>query len=123
MPRTTCAGSNSGCSSEACPFLEDMRRPQSVLDFVEEAPRFAAGCFAEGDDADFIVRLCVGNGDRHTCQKPQGDEALFSIGKAIILVTERQAFEDAWSVHEIEAVFLEIDGAFALGPGETHAQV
>jgi hypothetical protein len=31
-----------------------MRRSQSVLDFGEEAFRFAAGGFAEGDDADFI---------------------------------------------------------------------
>ena len=42
---------------------------------------------------------------------------------AIILIAERQAFEDAWCVSEIEAVFLEIDAALALGPGETHAQV
>jgi hypothetical protein len=93
------------------------------LDFVEEATRFAAGGFAEGDDADFIVRLCMGNGDWHTRQQPQGEEALLSVGKAIILIGERQAFEDARSVYEIEAMFLEIDGAFALGPGETHAQM
>ena len=100
-----------------------MRRLQSVLDFVEEESRFTAGCFAEGDDADFIVRLCVGDGDWHTSQEPQGYEALLSIGKAIILITERQPFEDAWCVNEVEAVFLQIDGALGLGLAETHTQV
>ena len=100
-----------------------MRRPQSVLDFVEEASRFTAGCFAEGDDVDFIVRLCVCNGDWHTGQEPQSDEALLSVGKAIILIGEGQAFEDARGINEVKAMIFEADDSLALGPGETNVQM
>jgi hypothetical protein len=90
---------------------------------VEEAARFASGCLAEGDEADFIVGLGVCNGDWHTRQEPQGHKALFSVGEAVVLVRKGQAFEYARSVDEVETVFLEVDGTLALGPGETHAQV
>jgi hypothetical protein len=93
------------------------------LDFAEEAARFAAGSFAEGDDADFILGLCVCEGDWYTGQEPQGDEALLSVGEAIILVGERQPFKHAWCVEEVETMLLEIDGTLALGSGETHTQV
>lgn len=100
-----------------------MRRAQSVLDLLEEAARFPRACFPEGDDADFIVGLGVCDGDWHTRQRPQGHEALFSVREAVILVGEGQALEDARIVDEVEAVFLEVDGTLALGPGETHVQV
>lgn len=93
------------------------------MDLIEEEARFAGGCFAEGDDADFIVGLGVGNGDWHTRQEPQGHEALFSVGEAVVLIGEGQALEHVRGVDEVEPVFLEIDGTLALGPGETHAQV
>jgi hypothetical protein len=93
------------------------------LDFVEEETRLATGCFAEGDDSDFIVGLGVCDGDWHTSQEPQGDEALFSVREAISFVGEGQAFEHARRIDEVEAVFLEIDSTLPLGPGETPAQV
>jgi hypothetical protein len=48
---------------------------------------------------------------------------LFSVREAVILVGEGQALEDARSVDEVEAVFLEVDGTLALGPGETYLHV
>lgn len=94
-----------------------------MLDLVEEEARFASACFAQGDDADFIVELGVCDGDWHTRQEPQGCEALFSVGEAVVLVGEGQAFEHARGVDEVEAVFREVDGTLALGPGETQTQV
>ena len=122
MPRTTCDGSNSGCSVVAVPLAPgDMRRDQSVLDFTEEALRLAAGRFAEGDDADFIFGLCVRYGDWHASQETEGNEALFTIVEAIVFVGEGQTFEDSRSIHEVKPVLAQVDRALALGPRETHA--
>jgi hypothetical protein len=90
---------------------------------VEEEARFASGGLAEGDDADFIVGLGMCDGHWHTSQQPQGHEALFSVGEAVILVGLGQAFENARGVDEVQSVLLQVDGTLALGPGKTHTQL
>jgi hypothetical protein len=59
-PRRMWRMSASGCSSVGVGglFLA-LRRARSVLDFVEEHVRFTVGCFAERDDADFMIGLRV----------------------------------------------------------------
>ena len=59
----------------------------------------------------------------NTRQQPQSDEALLSVDKAIILIGEGQAFEDARGINEVKAMIFEADDALALGPGETHVQM
>ena len=57
-PRTMCFMSASGCSGVGFTSpASDLRRAQSVLDFIEVDLRLALGCFSERDDADFIFIL------------------------------------------------------------------
>lgn len=98
-------------------------RSQPVLDLVEEEARFARGGLAERADADFIVGLSVCNGHGHTGQKPQGHEALFSVGETVILVGVGQAFENARGVDEVQSVLLQVDGTLALEPGKAYIRL
>ena len=104
----------------ATPGAPDVSFAKSVLDCVEEELRFLAGCFAERDDADFMGSLRMDDRDGNTGKQPQGDKPLFAIGEPIILQGEDEATKDSGCINEIEPVLLEVQRAFALGPGELH---
>ena len=60
IPLTMCSTEASGCSILAETFaLPERTLDQSVSDGLEVDARFRAGCFTEGDDADFIFGLRV----------------------------------------------------------------
>jgi hypothetical protein len=97
------------------------KRPQSVLDLLEVEDGFTLRGFAEGDDADFIFGLRVNNRNWHASQKAKRLEPLLTVAEAVIYIGVGHAFEDARSVDEVKAMFLEVDRALALGPGELHS--
>jgi hypothetical protein len=92
-----------------------MRRAQSVLDFAEETLRFAVGCFRK-EMILISLSVSVSYGYRHSCQPPKGDKALFPIVKAIIFIGEGESLEHTRRINEVEAVFVETNRTFALGP-------
>lgn len=63
-------------------------RRQSVLETLEEEDFFMARRLPKGDDMDARRSLRVNKGHGNVCQKPQCDEALLSVRKAIILERE-----------------------------------
>jgi hypothetical protein len=86
--------------------LSEVTRAQSVLDTAEEDFLFACCGFAERDDVDFMLGLCVNEGNGDSCEKPKRDEALLTVAEAVVLVRERRPFEDARGIDEIEPVIL-----------------
>ena len=102
-PRTMWRMSASGCSLVGVARLATAsRRAQSVLDFVEEDLCFTIGGFAERDDPDFMFGLRVDDRDRNAREQSERDEALLSIGEAIVFEGVGGAVEHARSVDEIK---------------------
>jgi hypothetical protein len=56
-------------------------RRQSVPDFVEVDFRFAAGGFAERDDADFMVVFRVDDADGDIVEEPERDVAPLAVAE------------------------------------------
>ena len=104
-------------------MAEARRRAQSVLDFTEVDLLFTIGGFAEGDDADFMIVLRMGDGDRDAGKQAKCDEALLAIGEPVIFIRERCPLKDARSVDEVESVSLEVERTLPLRPRELHALI
>ena len=69
-------------------------------------------------DARRSLSVDEGNGD--ICQEPQGDEALLSVRKAIILEREGRTFEHPGSIDEVQTMVLQIRTPLLLVPRESH---
>ena len=68
-----------------------------------------------------MLGLRMDDGYRNACKEAQCDKAMFTVGKAVILVREGKPFEDDRRIYKIKTVVAEIDSALALRPGETHS--
>jgi len=88
--------------------LSVVTRAQSVLDTAEEDFLLARCGLAERDDVDFMLSLCVYEGDGDACEKPERDEALFTIVEAVIFVGKCRTLKDTWSIDEVESVISEV---------------
>src|SRR5690348_17458396 len=114
MPRTMCRTSASGCSCVTAPAGPALSLAQSVLDLAEVDLRFTLRCFAEGDDADFMLGLRMDDGHRSSSQQAKGDEPLLAVGEPIVLERERETVEHLRSIDEVESVGLQIGSTFGL---------
>lgn len=84
--------SGSGCSSvDSAGLSFDSSRAQSVLDFIEVDPLFAAGGFAERDDADFMICFRMGNRNGNATEQAEGDEPLFAKKDTVVFEGKGQA--------------------------------
>jgi len=88
--------------------LSEATLAQSVLDTAEEDFLLARCSFSERDELDFMVSLCVYEGDGDACEKPEHDEALLPIVEAVVFVRKRRSLEDRWSIDEVESMISEV---------------
>ena len=68
------------------------------MDLGEEDVRFIVCGLAKGNDPDLVLCLSVCKGDRNAVQQAQSHESALPIGKAIVLIRERQAREDCMGI-------------------------
>ena len=88
--------------------LREATRAQSVLDTAEENFLLARRGLAERDDVDFMLSLCVYEGDGDAGEKPERNEALFSIVEAVVFVRKCRSLEDTRTIDEVESVIFEV---------------
>ena len=106
--------SASGCSRDGAAEAPDWRRAQLVLDLAGIDLRFTLRGFAERDDADFMLTLCVDDRYWNTSEKPEGDEASLAVGEPIVFEGEGKALEYVRCVEEIEPMGFQVRGALGL---------
>jgi hypothetical protein len=54
----------------------------------------------------------VYEGDGDACEKPERDEALFTIVETVVFVRKCRPLKDTWSIDEVESVIPEVSLAF-----------
>ncbi len=89
-------------------LLSEVTRAQSVLDTAEEDFLLARRGLAERDDMDFMLSLCVYEGDGDACEKPKRDEALLTIVEAVVFVRKRRPLKNSWGIDEVESVISQV---------------
>jgi hypothetical protein len=76
---------------------------------------------ANGNDTDLVTALCMRHGYDLVLQKPQRQEAVFTVRFAVVLRRKCEPLKDLRRVHEIDAVLAEICPSLGLVPREYDA--
>ena len=72
---------------------------------------------------DSIRRLGMDDRNRQPSKKPEGHQALFTIGEPIILEREGWTLKDPRGIDKVEAVCLQIRSTLTFVPREAHRRI
>jgi hypothetical protein len=103
-------------------FLSFMarKRRKSVPDTTEEDFGFSRRCFAERDNADFMLCLGVRDGNGYVSKQAKRYETLLTIGKPIIFEGKGYPFKYERGINKVQTVDVEVALTLDLTPRKLH---